>query len=109
MLSVHLDIGDVVLEHGWDVDLSFDSVNGQRHGMGYDESAHLWECALAEDDQETCLLASSSSSSLMLSEREPHVVVVRSTVIIDVGSRGDRKPDRPSSSSKPPSKVRESM
>ena len=71
MLAVHLNIGDVVLEHGWDIDLSVLHVSThtrnrcgivwwwfvrlsarmtRRRGIrGEDSGTNLWECALGED------------------------------------------------------------
>jgi len=52
VLSINLDIGNVVLENGWDVD--------------------LWECAFSEDDQETSLSTGSVADNDKLSSNLSH-------------------------------------
>lgn len=54
-LAVDLDVGDVVLKDGWDVDLLGKTVHGQHLALHLDEAAHLWERALAEDDEQARL------------------------------------------------------
>jgi hypothetical protein len=56
MLSINLDIGNVVLEDSWDID--------------------LWECALGEDDQEAGLSASAISYDNEFSSNLSHLLCI---------------------------------
>ncbi len=56
-LAVDLHVCDVVLEDRRDVDLSLDIVDGERlRARARRETTHLWERALAEDDEKTGLV-----------------------------------------------------